>query len=190
MTKFSKKNQVGFTMIELILVILLVGILGALAGPRFFERQSFETRTFQDQTQFLLKYAQKMAIAQNRPVYVRLDGVSVAACFNYPSDASFPNCIGTNQVAAPASTNSGSAATLAACNNVRSWLCEGVPTGLTYALTPAVSYFYFDALGKPFNAADTAPTAVSTFVQLRIRINGDGANHDVFVEPETGFVHL
>jgi MSHA pilin protein MshC len=189
-------TQAGFTMVELITVMILIGILGALAAPRFFDRKSFEARTFTDQTQTMLRYAQKLAIAQNRPVYVRLDGASIALCFNYPGDVMAPNCSTANLVLPPAGVNSGSSSTKIACNNLSAWFCEGLPTGISYVLSqpgpalPAVFYFYFDPLGKPFASADLTPALSSTFpAQLRISISGDGATRDVIVESETGYVH-
>ncbi|WP_395007249.1 prepilin-type N-terminal cleavage/methylation domain-containing protein [Undibacterium sp.] len=190
MRKAGLTKQAGFTLAELIIVIVLIAILGGIGVSRSLDRQSFDARTFVDRTQLMLRYGQKLAIAQNRPVYVRLDGASIAMCFNYPSDGSFPNCTVDNQVATPALKNSETSNTLAACNNVSTWNCEGLPTGISYTLSPSISYFYFDALGKPFAAADVSPTPVSSFALLRIRITGDGNNHDIYVEPETGYVHF
>lgn len=62
--------QQGFTMTELVTVIVIVGIMGAAIVPRFFERQSFDTRGFYDQTIATLRFAQKSAIAQRRLVCV------------------------------------------------------------------------------------------------------------------------
>ena len=63
-------RQRGFTMTELITVIVIMGILAAIAAPRFFERSSFDERGFYDQTISTLRYAQKAAISQHRLVCV------------------------------------------------------------------------------------------------------------------------
>ena len=72
----------GFTLIELIAVLVIAGILATFAAGRFFQRDTFDARAFADQAIDLLRYGQKLAVAQNRPVYVRLDGQSVALCFD------------------------------------------------------------------------------------------------------------
>lgn len=181
----------AFTMTELVMVILILGIIGAVILPRVFDRSGYEARSFTDQSMFMLRYAQKVAIAQNRPVYVRLNGSSVALCFAaYPADGS---CAAANQVAAPNINNSGTANTLAACAGVTTWYCEGFASGISYTTAPALpaasSYFYYDALGAPFTYSDVSPTPTSSFTLLLIRITGDGINHDIYVEPESGYVH-
>lgn len=62
--------QRGFTMTELITVMVIIGILAAVTIPRFFDRNTFDTRGFYDQTISTLRYAQKTAIAQRRLVCV------------------------------------------------------------------------------------------------------------------------
>lgn len=63
-------RQDGFSFIELVTVIVLVGIVSVAALPRFFDRNTFDTRGFYDQTLSTLRYAQKTAIAQRRLVCV------------------------------------------------------------------------------------------------------------------------
>jgi MSHA pilin protein MshC len=192
----NRARAAGFTMIELITVMVLIGVLSALAASRFFERSSFEARAFSDRTLAMLRYGQKLAIAQNRPVYVRLDGgKSVALCFAaFPADGS---CTVDNQVVPPALNNSGSTETLVHCANTTTWYCEGLPADFSYTSSlniPDTSpvtygYFYFDGQGKPFASGNISPTPVSSFTLFLIRITGDGNNHDIYIEPETGYVH-
>lgn len=171
-------------MIELITVILIVGILGAIGAARFFDRKGYDTIEFADQAKAMLRYGQKLAIAQHRPVFVRLDGASVALCFATACAA------GASRVTATAGSNSGSSATLAACANDATWACEGLPSGVAYSLASGPSAFYFDALGRPYLTTDTAG-GTSNFTRLIMSITGDKdvPSHGIIVEPETAYVH-
>ncbi len=57
-------------MVELIAMLTIVGILAAVAVPRFFERNLFDSRGFRDQLVSTLRFAQKTAVAQHRFVCV------------------------------------------------------------------------------------------------------------------------
>jgi len=84
--------QAGFTMIELITVMIVVGILAAVAIPRLADRSDFDNRGFQDETRSLLRYAQKSAIAQRRNVCVTFKpdgtGVTLKIDNSTPADGS------------------------------------------------------------------------------------------------------
>ena len=53
----------GFTLVELILVIVIAGILAAVVGPRFFTRQVFDERLYAEQVRAALRHGQKLALA-------------------------------------------------------------------------------------------------------------------------------
>ena len=69
--------QHGFTLIELIMVMVLIGVLAAYAVPKF-DRSGFDARGFHDETLALLRYAQKAAVAQRRTVCVSLSATGVS----------------------------------------------------------------------------------------------------------------
>lgn len=100
-----RRHSTGFTLVELIVVMVVAGILAGFAVPRFFDRGAFDSRGFQDQVLAGLRYAQKAAIAQHRSVCVAFTANSLtlttgatAACGSNLSgpDGSTPYRISSN----------------------------------------------------------------------------------------------
>lgn len=67
----------GFTLVELVVVLIVVGILAFTALPRIFDQEDFYARGFYDETLAALRYAQKTAVAQRRPVCANFGANSV-----------------------------------------------------------------------------------------------------------------
>ena len=92
-----RAQQGGFSLVELVLVIVILTIIGAMAGPRFFDNTAFDERAYRDQLASAIRYAQKVAVATGCPVRVQIaaGGYTVAqqqavAGHCDPADASFP----------------------------------------------------------------------------------------------------
>jgi MSHA pilin protein MshC len=161
-------------MVELIVVIILIGILGAIGAARFFDRSGFDTAAFSTQAAAALRFAQKTAIAQNRPVTVLLNADSIALCYSSSSP-----CPGGQQVTAPFSISTdGSICTSAG------WYCLRRPSAVNYSANTGIpSSISFDALGRP-SSGGTHTTSV-----VNLSFTEGASSNQVNVEPETGYVH-
>ena len=65
-----QRGQFGFTMIELVVTMVIIGIMAVVVLPRFDLLSGFDAKGFHDQTVAQLRFAQKTALAQRRAVCV------------------------------------------------------------------------------------------------------------------------
>ena len=72
----------GFSLVELILVMVIAGILAAVAVPRLVGKNSFDTRGFADQLAATVRSAQKLAVSQRRDVSVHLTASDATLCYD------------------------------------------------------------------------------------------------------------
>ncbi len=66
--------QSGFTLVELVVVILLVGILSAVAIPRFFKTSGFTERNATEEILIAFRYAQQLAMSRSGNIQMVIDG--------------------------------------------------------------------------------------------------------------------
>ena len=67
---FTKNS--GFTLVELIVVILIVGILSVSIAPRFFGVSTYEDRKAVDELLSALRYTQQLAMARGGNIQLDL----------------------------------------------------------------------------------------------------------------------
>lgn len=73
------RRQTGFTMVELVTSIVIIGILAAAIGPKFIGNQTFSERGYADEVAAALRYAQAVAVASGCGVRVTLTATSYQA---------------------------------------------------------------------------------------------------------------
>ena len=67
-----KHKQTGFTIVELVMVIVILGILSATALPKFFDENTFSEHAFFDDTLNSVRYTQKLAVATGCSVQISI----------------------------------------------------------------------------------------------------------------------
>ena len=127
----------GFTLAELVMTIVIIGIFAVMVAPRFVSWTGFASRGFYDEAQAVVRYAQKTAIAWRRSIVVCVSATDISAISN-------------NNCAAPVTlTHPTTGAALKST----------APAGVT--LSP-VGSFSFDGLGRPSASATITLTSTIT----------------------------
>lgn len=79
-------RRAGFTLIELVMVIALVGAMAVFVLPRWLDLSMWRLRAFGDELQAQMAAMQRLALLQRRPVTATISSTGVA--FSYVSGAS------------------------------------------------------------------------------------------------------
>jgi len=74
----NNTNSSGFTLVELVMVIVLLGIISAVALPRFFARADFGEHALFNDTLNAVRYAQKLAVASGCSTQITFNANSYA----------------------------------------------------------------------------------------------------------------
>ena len=78
MKRFNKKNKKGFTLTELIMVIIILGLLAAVAVPKFFDLSGDANQAAEKGVVGGVRAGIQTYFAQNRAYPASLDSVAVS----------------------------------------------------------------------------------------------------------------
>ncbi|MCX7168751.1 MAG: type II secretion system protein [Proteobacteria bacterium] len=153
----------GFTLVELIVVMIVIGILAVVVVPRFSLLQGYNEVGFRDKVKATLEYARKSAVAMRRTACITraANNLTLQIETVTPETAGAGTCVTVANLSLPAPDN--------ACGGPSNQVCA--PSGVT--LTGPLS-LSFSPLGKP--------SALASYV------TGPDGN-TITVEAETGYVH-
>jgi MSHA pilin protein MshC len=167
-------SQRGFTLIELVMVIVMLGILAVFAVPKMAGPSAFNVRGFHDETLAYLRYAQSTAVAQRRTVCVVFAASSISLSIasvgqSLTCDATLSGPRGERPAQAVAKS------------------------GVNYERGLAPGAINFDGQGQPVDASGNGLAKQTLHVtdDLVSTVNDTGSNGvlRIVVEAVTGYVH-
>jgi MSHA pilin protein MshC len=168
------RTQRGFTLAELIIVLVLISILAAVAVPRMFDMEQFSARGTRDFVGASLRYAQKSAIAMRRNVCVVVTATEM--------EMTFASASGINQPCPPPPPVPGDPPPNAVLNpgNGLHYSHDSNKFPAKAPVSTPVNLI-FDAQGRPLSAPSTPMLSA-----LSISVTGHAT--PLTIEPETGTV--
>ena len=157
------RHSTGFTLIELVTVIMLVGIMAVLAGSRFFSKSTFDERGFFELSIQAVRYAQKIAIASGCDVRVEFtsSGYSLKEWINGASCAADSGGAGLTLLQRPGGGD----------------FTDPKPGDVSVGS----AMLYFDSIGRPRDAGGSFGSLLGSATTVAI------GSRTLTIEPETGF---
>ncbi|MCG8324246.1 MAG: prepilin-type N-terminal cleavage/methylation domain-containing protein [Thiotrichales bacterium] len=163
----QRHRVAGFTIVEMVVVIVIAAILAFFALPRFFQTGAFDERGFLEQSLAAVRYAQKIAIASGCDIRVRFSA-GTPGSYNIQRWAS---CVPANHTSASTDITQ--------------------PDGTSFNATAPDSVsvsaldFYFDRIGQPREvSAASPPPLITNTADLDVAIGSSS----IQVQPLTGYI--
>jgi MSHA pilin protein MshC len=170
-------NNRGFTLIELIMVLVLIGIVALFAAPKLGNMTTTNAAVFADKLRADIRYAQNLAMTRGRRTRVQF----TATIYSVTQDA---GATGICDLFPSVTDPAGSGALLVQINT-------GNYTGIT--IGPSRLCLEYDSAGKPYDCTVApAPGACATTqngMTITVIANGVTTVDTVKITSQTGAVN-
>ena len=84
----------GFTLVELLAVIVLLGVLAAISAPKFASNSTFDERFFYDDAISAIRFARKLAVAKGCYIQFTLNSTQFVLNYDTQCGVGSPNLSG------------------------------------------------------------------------------------------------
>ncbi|MBF0218518.1 MAG: prepilin-type N-terminal cleavage/methylation domain-containing protein [Gammaproteobacteria bacterium] len=159
----SARQSRGFTLIELVMAIILVGSIAAIAVPKLGSLGSYSLRDASQELIEAIRYAQSLSLIQsgdNNPYTITLSGNGYAVSRADGSAVSNP--------------------LTGASSYSSSW------PGISLSPTGTIR---FASRGNPICSGALAPCSSSSNAAITFTLSGSGEATEIRFEPLTGYLH-
>ena len=163
----SIQHQAGFTLLELVAVILVLGVLAVFAAVRWQAIDTYTSTTQADQLARDIRHAQTLAISWGLPLRVSVNAGGTAYSVVCVNGTTVAPCVAAGNIVVDPVTSQPYTVTL--------------PAGVT--LAPVASNTDFDNFGRPVAAG----VLMSANPARTFTLSGGGNTATVVVAPITGF---
>lgn len=177
-TRYKKAN--GFSLVELITVVILIGVLAVVAGTRLQTRKGYTEYAYQDRIVSALRNMQIRAMQDTR------SGFCFQINFSYGSASAYgPPSLDYSAGNGPATCGTGISASAPDFLAVQSSELSDESLTLSSAdgSSTNFSYIRFDGLGKPINGVSNCTTGTP----CKVTVSGE-SSVDVCIESQ-GYIH-
>lgn len=154
----SRHRPTGFTLVELVVTLVVIGVVAAFGAPLFFRTETFEQSGFFNEALATVRFAQKLAVASGCTVRVNVtaNGYALFRAASQAACTTGPYTTAVTDPSDPSRTFSRSA-----------------PQGTTLTALD----FTFDALGR---ASVASPSQI-------LQLSGSEGTRQMRIWAETGF---
>lgn len=91
----NPRRSAGFTLVELVMVMLIVGILAVYVAPKMLDLTAWRLRAFADELQAQSMAMQRLSLTQRRPVVATITGTGISFAYVGGSTLATVSCPAT-----------------------------------------------------------------------------------------------